>query len=844
VNNALAFPFRMAGRELRRNRRKFLFFLLCIAVGVAGLVGVKGFNASLQSALLKEARTLMAADMTMSMSKLPTAEQAQIFHKLRAQGITVIRIVETTSMAVNPTSRDSQLVELKAVEPGYPFYGALELNPAGQLTDQTALVGGELLERLKLGVGDALRVGEATFTIAGVIVKEPDKVTAGFGLGPRVMVTAGGLARANLIQVGSRARYIHLFKLASDEQVEQVRTDLKAAFAPDKPRIADFREAQPQVKRFLDRMTSFLALVSMVALLVGGLGVANATRVFIQQKLDAIAIMKCVGATTRKVMQVYLTQMMLLSLAGSALGVAIGYAIQLIMPRVVGNILDLSLSFTLSPMVALQGITVGLLTSVLFTLLPLAAIADVKPALVFRREMAENRPPVTWLHRLRQAVPLAGIGVGLGFIAAWISGNLRWGFYFMGGLIGAVLLLGAASSGVVWLTRRIRLPRKWLTVRQGLANLHRPGSQTGAVVLALGVGVTMVLAVYLLQRSLMAEVNLTSPEGTPNMFFMGMGNQEVGEFHKLLKAQPGVDNAPEPVAMARARMIKIDGLTKERYAPGERAEWYFNSQFSLTLAEKVPEGNEVISGRWWTPADYSGKALASVDQEAAEELRLKVGSVLDIEIEGGVPLQAQVFSVRKSTDVRAGNFASFIFSPGSLDGAPVRYIAQARVQPGAFATVQRELVAKYPAITVINLNDVLETVTSVLDRIGLVIRFVAGFSVAAGLIILASSIAATKFRRTREAVLFKTLGATRGKVWRIFAMEYAALGLVAGVVGSGLAAVANWVVLTWVMDITYKLEVVPLLAGVGVTVLLTVAVGVISTMDVLAARPLEVLRQE
>jgi putative ABC transport system permease protein len=838
------FPFRMALRELRRGRRRFVFFLLCIAVGVAGLVGVKGFNANLQSALLKEARTLMAADLKMSVNKPADEQQQNTLTTLKQRGIQVVHVTETVSMAVNPVNQESQLVEVKAVEPGYPFYGALEMNPAGPLTDETALVGADLLDKLGLKAGDTLKLGSAAFPIAGVITKEPDRVTAGFGVGPRVMVTQGGLARAKLIQLGSRQSESYLFRLTSDQQVQQVRADLQAAFEGNKPRLADFREAQPQIKRFLDRMTSFLSLVSMVALLVGGLGVANATRVFIQQKLDAIAVMKCLGATNRKVAAVYLTQMLMLSLAGSILGVALGFGIQILMPKVVGNFLDLSLEITLSPVVALQGLLVGLLTSVLFTLLPLTSIADVKPALVFRREMAEpqNRPPLRT--RTREGALLAAVGLGLALISAWVSGSVRWGFWFMGGLAAAVLLLWGAAALMVRLTRAIKVPRKWLTVRQGLASLHRPGSQAGAVVLALGVGVTMVLAIFLLQRGLMREVQLASPAGAPNMFFLGLQTPEVPEFVKLMKADPNVAEVPAPIPLVRGRLLKVNGQTAGQLNLTQEEERWFNYQFNLTFSQPLPPGSELLAGRWWTPEEYESRPLASVEQEAANRLHLTVGSTVEMDLEGGNPVKAEVMNIRRTTDFRAGGSFNFIFSHGGLKDVPVTYLAQARVQPAAAGAVQKSLMAKFPALTVINLNEVLETVGSVMDRIALVIRFVAGFSVAAGLIILASSIAATKFRRTREAVLYKTLGATRRKVWQIFAMEYAALGLVAGIVGAGLSAVAAWGVLRWVMEVKYVPEVMPLLAGVGITVVLTVAVGVLSTLDVLAARPLQVLREE
>lgn len=839
------FPLRMALRELRRGRRKFIFFVLCIAIGVAGLVGVKGFNAAVQEAMLREARPLMAADMTLSTGRTVTAEHEAFLATLPDRGIAMARVTETTSMALTLDKKLFRLVEVKAVDPAYPFYGVLELDPAGPLTDDTALVGADFLEQLGLKVGDQFSLGKTTFAISGVITKEPDQVTTLAALGPRVMLTHGGLARAELIQTGSRARHKVLFKLASDEQVEELRADLTEAFQDIRPSIADFREANPRIGRLLNRMTNFLSLISLVALLVGGLGVANATRAFLQQKLDAIAIMKCVGATNRKVLAVFLSQMMILSLLGSALGVLLGYAVQLLMPQVVGQVVDLAIEMDLDPVVAVQGLAVGLVTALLFTLLPLSAIADVKPALVFRREMAESRPRPTWGRRLRTAALLAAIGAGLVAVSAWISGSFAWGLWFMLGLTAAVGVLMGAAWVVVRLLRLLRVPRPWITVRQGLGSLWRPGSQVGAIVLALGIGTTMVLSVYLLQQGLMREVTMTAPKNAPNMIFINLQSKDAGAFHELLKNHPGVAEAPAPTPIVRARLVTVDGKTKEQFAQNEDVERWFNSQFQTSYTAAVPEGDVVTAGAWWTEADWSKEPLLSIEQNAASKLDLKVGSVIVMDIEGGTQVQGRVFNIRKTLDYRGGGGFNFIFAPGVLEqNAATTYYAQANVKPGASRDVQRAVLAQFPGITMVDIAAMLTTITEMLDRISLVIRFVAGFSVIAGLLILASSIATTKYRRTREAVLYKTLGATRGKVWRIFAIEYATLGMVAGGVSAFLAAGTTWAVMKYVMETDYTPDWLAISAGVGISLVLTVAVGVISTVDVLAAKPLQVLRQE
>lgn len=834
----------MALRELRRGRRKFIFLLLCIAVGVSALVAVKSLNANMQNALLREARTLIAADLKLRLRAPARPDQQLVFERLAEQGIQSVSITETVSMAVNPTTGGSVLAEIKAISPGYPLYGTLQIEPPGTLTDEAAWVSADLLDQFGLQVGDSIKVGAALYHVAGVVVKEPDRITAGLGVAPRVMITQGGMQRAELIQVGSLANHIFLLRLASDEQANPVRAQLRRAFRGQSVSITDFRDAQPQVRRILDRMTSFLSLLSMVALLVGGLGVANATRVFIQEKLDAIAIMKCVGASNRRVMGVYLLQVILLSVTGSALGIALGYGLQRALPGMIGSLLNLTLESTLPPYVALQGLAVGSITSVLFALLPLTAIAGIKPALIFRREMAEQRPRPGIRFRLLQGLLVLAIGGGMAVLSAWVSGSYTWGFTFMGGLAGAVLLLGLASALAVRAVRRIRLPRSWVTARQGLGNLHRPGSQAGAIVLALGVGVSMVLSIYLVQRSLLREVEAVSPRGAPNMIFSNIQHTDVEAFHELVRGTPGVTAAPEPLAQARGRLLRADGRSRaEIQLPPGSGRWF--DQTSLTQARFQPSGTELVAGRWWTSADSAGGALVSVRASTAQQLSLRVGSTVEIDA-AGVAIKAQVFNLRTETedDRGIGSGGEFILSWGALDPVAPVYLGQARVTPDAAGTLQRAVVARFPSVTVINVTQILENVRPVLERISLIIRFIAGFSVAAGLIILASSVAATRFRRTRESALYKMLGATRPQVWRIFAVEYAALGLVAAAMGAGLSVIAAWTVITRVMDLTFRWDGLPLALAIPVTIVLTVLVGVVSTLSVLRAKPLQVLRDE
>jgi putative ABC transport system permease protein len=838
----MKFLLLMAWRELRAARRRSLFFLFSIAIGVAGLVGVKGFSNSLHGALLDEARPLLAADMRVRQSFPANAEQQDLLDRLRTRGIGISFIREAVSMAYAPSTGETALVELKAVQPDiYPFYGKLTLVPDGLPGPGSVFVAPELLDRLRLAVGGSIRLGQETYTVAGIVEHEPDRVSGGFfSLGPRVLMHQAGLDRSGLIGPGARVQYTWGLKLGPQHDVEALRQELEQAFEPTGGRVADFRQANPSIARRLDNMTRFLSMVGMVALLVGGLGVANVTRVFVHQKMDSIAIMKCLGAPSRTIFGIYLTQMLILGLLGSVAGILVGYGVQLVLPPMLRPIIGLEAALTPTAGAAMHGIILGLSTALLFTLLPLAAVRDVRPALVFRRDVDTGRRRWSPLQLLLLAVATAGVTA----IATWQAGSLMTGIYFTGGLAAAVLVLGAAAWGATSLVRRLPIPSRLTALRHGLGNLHRPGSQTTAVVLALGIGVTVVLGVYLVQANMIREVQASSPEGSPNLFFLGITEREADRFREWLPRQEGVVNAQDPLPVYRGRIAGLDGVPVEQARLDNEGRDWTRWSYSLTWAAEMPPGNELRAGRWWAPADYAeGQVLASVQKEAAERLRLRLGSTVTMEIDG-VDVTFTVFNLRETVEYRQGAGFNFVLNPGALDEFTATYVGMARVDPAAVVAIQRAAVVQFPGVTVINLGDVLTSMQKILDRIALVIRFMAGFAVLAGLIILAGSIAATKFRRMREAALLKTLGATRGGVLRIFALEYLSLGLVAGLFGSVLASVAAWLVMRHGLDIPFRFHAVPLAAGMAATAVLTVLTGLLFTWEILSSRPLEVLRNE
>ena len=834
------FVFRMAWREGRSAWSKFIFFLLSIAIGVGALAGVKGFAASLLTAMHSQARSLMAADLSLGFSQRPTVGQLAGIERVRNTGWPLTAVTSLDTMTTSPQSEAGSLVELKAVEPGqYPYYGVLvadQGDPAALLAAGQALVAPELLDRLSIKVGDSLVIGKVTVPIGAALIKEPDRAVASFSLGPRVMIAQDVLAKAELTGAGARARDIYLVKLPEGTDIAQARRAILRVAGGNQRgvRVTDYREAQPTVQRMLERMSEFLSLVALLSLLVGGLGVANTIRVFLEQKRHNIAVMKCLGATGRQVMAVYLTQALGLGVVGSLLGVGVGLGVQAVLPRFIGPLLQLDAPLTIEYGPALQGLLVGILVALAFSLLPLWSARRVKPSVLLRRELDAPRGG---LLRRGAAALLVALGIGLlfGGFAAWLADSVRYGFAFIAGLWVTLGVLGAVAWAVLRVIRRLPPPRR-LIFKHGLHNLYRPGAQSTSVVMAVGTGVAVTLCVYLLQANLLTEIRNSMPANTPNMIFINLQRNQAADFTRFLRGAPGVIVAPDPLVLAQSRIATVDGKPVQ---VGANAQ----TNFTLTISDHLPEGQILVQGKWWEAPPTGGDPYLSVEERSAAALGIKMGSVVTFSI-GERSLRARVVNVRHGEQPGPEGAFQMVLSKGALDAFPVQYAATAKVAPESVGTVTRLSAEQFPGVSVIDIGVIMTTVQDILNRVGLIIRFLASFAIVAGLIILAGSIAATKFRRLRESAVLKVLGATRPTVAAIFAVEYGVIGLVAGVVGSVAASLAAAALLRWVLEAGFFFRLTPLLVGLVGTGLLTVFTGFASSLDLLNRKPLAVLRDE
>lgn len=889
----MPFVLKMAWRETRSAWRHFVYFLVCIAVGVGALVGISLFGANVERAVTKEARGLLGGDLEVRLSRLLSPEGSAVMDSLTPRGIAVTHVTELVAMAARPErtassqSRPTQIVELKAVEADYPFYGTLRVEPMGSLAALLgshpescphrcfgAIVQESLLIRMGLAVGDRLTIGQAQFVITGIVRTEPDRMANAFSLGPRVLISREGLQAADLIKTGSRIRERYLLKLPLTMQPEPLVYELRGRLTSEAARVSGYREAQPQLKQFLEQLTRYLGLIGLTALFVGGLGVATSIHAFVREKLTTIAILKTVGADSSTVIWMYLVQALLLGLTGSLIGLVLGMLLQQALPWVIAGFLasDLlsQLGFTTdltgAALVPLgKGLALGLLSTLLFALWPLLAIREIKPAMIFRREVVPlgslaNSEHKGWWSRFRTVdrIPILTsgvIGMGLAMLSIWQAGSPKVGLLFIGAFVAAVFLLGVSA----WLL--IRLLKKWprplaLITRQAVGNIVRPGSQAVSIVIAIGIGVMVVVTVSLVERSLLRQVGDHRPTDAPTFFFIDIQPDQADAFTHLLRQR--ADQPPQLTPLVRSRLAALNGQPIKLEASSEEEEekdkaavdkderkrkWYVTREYVLTFLQDLPKDNDIIKGEWWKPGQVFSKPLVSIEEEAAKSLGVEIGSQMEFDIQG-IPITAEVSSIRK---VEWGNFSTnfyMIFSPGSLDGAPLTYVATVRVPAQDEVPLQQAVVAAFPNVTAINIGDVLDNFANMLDRLSLAIRAVALFCVVSGGLVMAAALAATRYRRLYESVILKALGATRIFIARVFAVEYALLGAIGGVIGSGLASALSWAVLTTMFDLSWTLQPIILVTGVSATIALTVLVGFLSTFRILGQTPLSVLRQE
>jgi putative ABC transport system permease protein len=853
----MTFVVRMAIREIRASWRRLLFFFVCIAVGVGSIVALRSIIQNVRVALAGEARTLLGADVVLTtnrpwtptvLDRLSTEEHAGrvVLRSEAAEIPTMVRPADAAKLA-------TRMVELRAVGPEFPLYGSLTLRDGGYshavLQGHGAVVRPELLAQFGLDVGDSIMIGVERFEIRGVITEEPGRRIGAFTLGPRVIIDRADLASTGLLTFGSRVTYQQLLRVP-DAAASQLVDDLRGAFANEFVGVRWYRRTEDQMGENLSRAENYLSLVGLVVLILGGIGVSSVTRVFVQQKVRSIAILKCVGSSSRQMLAVYMTQVLLLGIGGSALGVTLAATVMAAVPAFVGDLAQMmNVQFGLTPSAVLQGFAIGLLVSVLFSLVPLLEVRHVKPSLLLRQDVP-HPPGIDWV----KWGTTAAVAAVLVAVASWQADSLEIGLMLSGGFVAIALVLHLAGIALVRAVQPLRYARSF-ALRQAVLHIARPGNQTRVILLAVGLGVFFILGVRTLQANLLRDFAIQAGPDAPDMFLIDIQPDQHDPLAAFLDAANGPLPAPKIIPTLRARVVAVQGRDMDLDSYEQTRGRGLAREYTVTYRSELEANEEVIEGRWWDPSPIAGAAEVSIEERFADRdrdgnfrigSRIQVGDRMRFDVLGRI-IEARVTSVRRVDwqDFRAGGFM-FVFRPGSFGSAPHTYISafQGPRDPDARARMQASLVNQFPNVSVIDLREILDTVQTIVNNVTLAVTVVGALVLLSGGLILVGAVSMTKFRRVYEAAILKTLGASSRLIAAMLVLEYGVLGAIAGTVGALGAIVLSWAVARYALDLPWQASPGITIVGIVATATLVATIGVLASVDVLRHKPLATLRAE
>lgn len=857
----------LAWRESRFARRRLLICLSSSSLGGGARVATQSFAANRAEGVREQSRALLGADASLSSNRaFPPRVQAMV-DSLARQGVRVARQTTFNSMARSSASGAARLASVRAVEPGYPFYGEIETAPAGRWGELSrgrgAVVDPALLTALGLRVGDSVAVGEARFRVVGTIQKVPGDVGVGSLFAPRVFIPAAALPETRLLRFGSRAEY-ETFLRFPQPAAAKAWVDARRPFLRGERVGARTSEQQQQsLEQTLGRLSSYLGLVGIFALLLGGIGVASAMGAYMAQKRETVATLRCLGATAPQVLAIYLAQAAAMGLAGATIGALLGLATQWVLPQMMRGFLPVEVSTAVDFPALLTGIGVGLWVAVAFALLPLLAARRISPLEAVRRRVSSEpipgagRDPWSWAAR-------AAVAVSVFLLVALQAGDWITGLGFTLGIGVTLAGLWATAWIVVHLIRRARTAGLGYPTRQGLANLHRPGNQTRVVVLSLGFGVFLLSTLYLVQDNLLRPLRPGAEGARANVVLFDVQEDQAAGVDSLLRGQ-GVE-VLRRVPIVPMRIAEVNGVPAARLTPspdsakegqqggggpgsGRAAGWAVRREYRSTYRDSTVSSEKLISGAFWkpgSPAPAPGRpAEVSLERDIAEELGVKLGDRITWDVQG-VRIPTRVTSVREVDWRRLEPNFFAVFPEAALAGAPQTWVMLGHTaDEGVRSRVQGEVVGRYTNVAVVDVARVQAALDEVLDRVSMVIRFLAGFSVATGLLVLLGAILTSRLQRVRESVLLRTLGATRRQIGMILLAEYAALGLAAALAGSLLAVGAGWALAKWTFQMDdFGVPVGPLLGLAAMLVVLAAGIGLWASREVFRQTPLEMLREE
>jgi putative ABC transport system permease protein len=851
----MRFIRRMLWREIRTSWSRLGFFFLCVGIGVAAIIALRSVVQNVRLTLTQEARALIGADLILQSTRpLEGDVRARIEALLAAQGVTeTTNVVETQTMVSPVEGRGNgqvKLVEIRGVEAAFPYYGAIELEQGGTYSHERVAGRGvvaqpELLIALGLEVGDELRIAGQTFVVRGTILRDRAQ-RGGIAFGPRVYVDLADLRATSLFGFGSRASYQLLARLPGPDP-GPLTTELRAALRQDLVSVRSWQTLEDRIGRNLAMAENYLSLVGFVIVVLGGIGVWSVTRVIVQQKLRSVAILKCIGATSGRVLTIYVLQVLTLAAGGSLLGLGIAAVSLALVPASLVETLGVSgVSVTWSA--ALQGTAVGILVSLLFALVPLLEIRQVKPLLLLRADSAGQARVRTWESWLAGAF----ISVALVAVAMWQADSVRAGLFVSGGLAAAAALLYGASLLLVRVTRPLARSRVF-AVRHAVISLSRPGNQTRVILMAVGLGCFFVLGVRALQANLVYQLSRQVGENSPDFVLIDVQADQVASLERTV--EPFLRKPARITPLVRGRVMSVLGpriSLPDREAIRDRGR-ELGREFGLTFRSNLESNERLVEGVFWAdPVARSDvpdgvDTEVSVERELAMEAGLSLGDRLTFDV-AGQTLSAQVTSIRtvEWSDSENGGFV-FVLRPGAAVGRVSHtYVGflQVRDDPAARGALQREIVLAHPNVSVINVRDVLTAVRDVVDDVTLGVTVVGAVTLLAGILVLVGAVAMTKFQRLYEAAIYRTLGAGTRLVMAMVAVEYGILGLLAGILGAAGALGLSWVLATYLLEIEWRPAPAALTAGAFGTAALVALVGLAASLDILIRKPLGTLRSE
>ena len=840
----MRFILQMARRELRASWRRLLFFFACIAIGVGAIVAGRSMLQNASAAIAAEARSLLTADVQVDSSRPWTPETLGVIDRI-AQPLADARTetIESPTMLrpADPQLEGAMMVELKGIDAGFPLVGEFMLANGEPVTyslieKNGAVVSIALLDRLNLRIGDDVKIGNSTFQIRGTIDKEPGG-GSGFRVGPRVFIERTAVESAGLTGFGSRARRKIFFTTPVDKipaLVRRLRNELKNNLV----NVRSYKESQENLSEQFSRAEDYSSLTGLVILVLGGIGISNVTRVFIEQKKKTIAVLKCIGATGSRITVAYLAQVLTMGAAGSVLGLLFGKGVLLLIQQIFADKLPAYMTYGLRAGAAAQGLGVGILISILFSALPLLRIRHIRPNVLLRESAISKRGAVDLLRWTTAGLVM----LGLLLVVSWQAGSIRVGLFFLAGLAVTAGALYLAATLLILLVRRSR-PLTSFALKQAINSLHRPGNQTRVIVMVVGLGVFLVISIQSLSSNLIREFDLGRSGNIPNMFLIDIQKDQEQGLSDLVKQMTG--ERPILVPTIRVRIVAINGREIDfNEAEMKRDRGRLGREYVVTYRPGLEANEKIIGGQFWDSSP-SSEPEVSIEESMRGMAGLDSGGEITFDVQGR-KLTARVTSIRHVDWRNSRTGFMVLFRPGALESAPQMMVGAINGPTGELerSRFQRAIVDKYPNVSVIDVVDIVRAVERIINNITLAVSFVGAFVLLSGGLILIGSLAMTKFQRIYEVAVLKTLGAKRKVLLKILLAEYGLIGLVAGVIGSAAAVGLSYVTSRWVFEIPWSFTPVANLGGVGATIILVTVVGTLATVDVLSRKPLATLRAQ